>query len=86
MFRGFGDWTYEGQETIIDGTRAAQLFTATATHTSELFGVEATHRKFKVQGVLVFELRDGKIQAERRLYDFTSLLLQLGVLKAKPGK
>ena len=86
MFRGFGDWTYEGQDTIIDGTRAAQLFTATATHTSELFGVEATHRKFKVQGVLVFELRDGKIQTERRLYDFTSLLLQLGVLKAKPGK
>ena len=86
MFRGFADWNFEGQELIIDGNRAAQTFIATATHTSELFGVEATHRKFKVQGVLVFELRDGKIQAERRLYDFTSLLLQLGVLKAKPGK
>jgi len=86
MFRGFADWTYEGQDLIIDGNRAAQLFTATATHTSDLFGVEATQRKFKVQGVLVFELRDGKIQSERRLYDFTSLLLQLGVLKAKPGK
>jgi len=86
MFRGFADWSFEGQELIIDGNRAAQAFTATATHTSELFGVEATQRKFKVQGVLVFEMRDGKVQSERRLYDFTSLLLQVGVLKAKPGK
>jgi hypothetical protein len=36
--------------------------------------------------VLIFEWRDGKIAVERRLYDFTSLLLQVGVLKAKPGK
>lgn len=86
MFRAFGDWNFEGQDLIIDGDRAAQTFIATATHTSELFGVEATHRRFKVQGVLVFELRDGKIVTERRLYDFTSLLIQLGVLKAKPGK
>ena len=85
MFRGFADWNFEGQDLIIDGTRAVQTFVATATHSSDLFGVEATHRKFKVQGVLVFELRDGKIQSERRLYDFTSLLLQVGVLKAKPG-
>ena len=85
MFRGFADWIFEGQDLIIDGTRAAQTFIATATHSSDLFGVEATHRKFKVQGVLVFELRDGKIQSERRLYDFTGLLLQVGVLKAKPG-
>jgi steroid delta-isomerase-like uncharacterized protein len=86
MFRAFGDWSFEGEDLIIDGDRAAQTFVATATHTSELFGVEATHRRFKVQGVLVFELRDGKIVTERRLYDFTSLLIQLGVLKAKPGK
>ena len=86
LFRAFADWTYEGQDLIIDGSRAAQTFTVTATHTSELFGVEATNRRFKVQGVLIFELRDGKIISERRLYDFTGLLLQVGVLKAKPGK
>jgi steroid delta-isomerase-like uncharacterized protein len=86
LFRAFADWTYEGQDLIIDGNRAAQTFAVTATHTSELFGVEATNRRFKVQGVLIFELRDGKILSERRLYDFTGLLLQVGVLKAKPGK
>jgi hypothetical protein len=28
---------------------------------------------------------DGKIQHERRVYDFTGLMVQLGVLKAKPA-
>ncbi len=85
LFRAFEDWAFEGQDLIIDGRRAAQLFTVNATHTSDLFGVEATNRRFKIQGVLVFELRAGKIISERRLYDFTGLLVQVGVLKAKPG-
>lgn len=86
LFRAFPDWTFEQLELIIDGNRVAQLFVSEATHSSDLFGVEATQRKFKIQGVLIFELRDGKIAVERRLYDFTSLLLQVGVLKAKPAK
>ena len=84
LFKGFADWTFEGEDVIVDGSRAAQLFTVVATHTSDMFGVDATHRSFKVKGVLVFEFRDGRIIHERRLYDFTSLLLQVGVLKARP--
>jgi steroid delta-isomerase-like uncharacterized protein len=86
MFQTFVDWTWESGDLIIDGDRCAEIFTATATHSHEMFGVEATHRRFRVQGVLVFEFRDGKIATERRLYDFTSLLVQVGVLKTKPGK
>jgi hypothetical protein len=29
-------------------------------------------------------MKDGRIHEERRLYDFTSMLLQLGVIRAKP--
>jgi steroid delta-isomerase-like uncharacterized protein len=86
LFRAFADWTFEGEDLIIDGNRVVQIFTVTATHTSELFGVEATHRHFKLKGVLIFEVRDGKVANERRLYDFTGLLIQLGVIKAKPGR
>jgi hypothetical protein len=35
--------------------------------------------------VLVFEFRDGKVAVEKRLYDFTGLLIQMGVIRAKPG-
>jgi len=85
LFTAFADWTFEGGDLIVDGTRAAQLATVTATHTSELFGVAPTHRRFKFQGVLIFEFRDGKVAVERRLYDFTGLLIQIGVIKAKPA-
>jgi predicted ester cyclase len=56
----------------------------TATHTSELFGVAPTNRRCEIQGVLLFEFADGRISRERRVYDFTSLLIQVGVLKARP--
>ena len=35
--------------------------------------------------VFLFTMRDGMIQHERRLYGFTGLMIQLGVLKAKPA-
>ena len=85
LFIAFADWTYEPAELVVDGLRAAQVFSVTASHTSELFGVQPTHRRFRFQGVLVLEFRDGKIAVERRLYDFTGLLIQMGVIKAKPG-
>ncbi|MBP1606970.1 MAG: hypothetical protein H6Q08_2344, partial [Acidobacteria bacterium] len=37
------------------------------------------------QGVFLLRLRGGAIAEERRIYDFTGLLTQIGVLRAKPG-
>jgi hypothetical protein len=34
--------------------------------------------------VFFYELRDGLIVRERRVYDFTGVLVQVGLLKAKP--
>jgi steroid delta-isomerase-like uncharacterized protein len=86
LFTAFADWTFEPHELIVDGDRAAQMFAVSATHTSELFGVPATHRRFRIHGVLIFDFEDGKVGVERRLYDFTGLLVQMGVVKAKPAR
>ena len=67
MFQRFQDWTWESGDLIIDGDRCVQVFTATARHTSEVFGVAPTGKRFRVQGVLILEFRDGKIAADRRL-------------------
>lgn len=85
LLAAFADLTYEPLDPIIDGARAAQVFTFKATHAGEMFGVAATHRRFKLHGVLVFEFRDGKITVERRFYDFAGFLMQIGAIKAKPG-
>jgi len=85
LFAIFEDWTFEPEQALVDGDRAAQPFHVQATHTQELFGIAATGRRLDIRGVLLFELADGRIQRERRLYDFTGMLVQIGVLKARPS-
>jgi len=83
IFKIFNDLTLTTEDIVADGDRVAQFFQSNATHTSEVFGIPATGRKFEIHGVLVFYFQDGKIIKERRLYDFTGMLMQLGLLKAK---
>src|SRR5512140_2730132 len=86
LFEAFPDWRFVSEELIIDGDHVAQPFAAEATHVGDFMGLAGTNRRFRVQGVRVYELADGLIQSERRYYDFTSLLLQIGVLRGKPAK
>ena len=86
LFAAFSDWDIEQEELVIDGDRAVQVFTATATHVHDFFGLPGTGRKFEAHGMLFFQFEHGKIVFEQRCYDFTSMLIQLGVLRAKPGR
>ena len=62
----------------------AQAFVIHATHTGTFMGLPGTGRRVEVEGVCFFEMSEGLIAHERRYYDFTGMLIQLGVLKAKP--
>jgi len=86
LFTVFPDWDLAAEEPLIDGMRVAQPFAVTATHVGEFMGLAGTNRRFQVQGVRLFEMGDGLVQHERRLYDFTGLLIQVGVLRGKPAK
>lgn len=85
LFDIFPDWDFKAEDLLIDGERVAQPFAASATHEGEFMGLAGSGKRFTIQGVRLFTMRDGKIAHERRYYDFTFLLIQLGVLKAKPG-
>jgi steroid delta-isomerase-like uncharacterized protein len=85
LFSIFPDWQFTGDDLIIDDRRVAQVFTAEATHVGEFMGLSGTNRHFKIQGVRLYQLDGGLIRQERRLYDFTGLLIQVGVLKSKPA-
>lgn len=86
LFAVFPDWEIEFEDAIVDGDRAAQPFSARATHVGEFMGLSGTGRRFEVHGVIIYRLRNGLIVEQRRVYDFTALLIQLGVLRSKPGK
>jgi hypothetical protein len=85
LFRMFPDWQFESEALIIDGAMSAQSFQATATHASDFMGLPATGRHFRIEGVRLHTMREGLIQDEQRIYDFTGLLIQVGVLKSKPA-
>ena len=80
----FPDLTTSEDAVIVDGNRAVQILRFAGTHAGEFFGLPATGRHVEVSVVCVLTLRDGFITEERRIYDFTGLLIQVGVLKAKP--
>jgi steroid delta-isomerase-like uncharacterized protein len=86
LFKTFPDWKYVGKEILIDGTRGAQEFVVEATHSGPFMGLPPTGRRFEIQGVRMFQMKDGLIAHERRFYDFTGLLIQLGILRPKPAR
>lgn len=85
LFDIFPDWDYQGEALVIDGDRVAQAFTVSATHVGTFMGHAGTDRKFRIQGARFFTMANGLVQHERRVYDFTGLLIQIGVLKGKPA-
>ena len=85
LFETFPDWEFNGQALIIDGTMVAQPFSATATLEGEFMGLPGTHRRCQIEGARLYEMKNGLIHHERRLYDFTALLIQVGVLRSKPA-
>ena len=57
----------------------------TGSHAGEFFGMPPTGRRIEVAGAFIYRLQNGLIAHERRILDFTGLLVQVGVLRAKPA-
>jgi steroid delta-isomerase-like uncharacterized protein len=84
VFTAFLDRRMKTESLLIDGDLVAQSFTIEGTHIGEFLGLPPTGKRFRHSAVFLYELRDRQIVRERRIYDFTGLLVQIGVLKAKP--
>jgi steroid delta-isomerase-like uncharacterized protein len=85
MFSAFPDAQITYEPAIIDETHAVVPSYATGTHGGTFLGIPASGRPFRVTLVFILELKGGVIVRDRRVYDFTGFLVQLGVLKAKPA-
>ncbi len=86
LFVSFPDWQMTPMETVIDPPNVALFVTVSATHVNEFFGLPGTHRHAEFQSVRCMTFDGGLIARERRIYDFTGFLVQMGVLRAKPAR
>ena len=55
------------------------------TDTGGFMGLRPTGKPFRLPVVWIFKVSDGQFVHVRAIYDFTGLLVQIGVLKAKPA-
>jgi predicted ester cyclase len=85
FFGAFPDAVITEDTPAIDGDRASIVAEVVGTHVGEILGLAPTGRAFRIPMAFIIELRDRQIIYERRIYDFTGLLVQIGVLKAKPA-
>jgi len=81
----FPDLTIDNPELLIDGDRVVQTVTFSGTNSGGFMGMAPTGRRFSFAAVLICTMREGQIAHERRIYDFTGFLLEIGALKAKPA-
>lgn len=88
LFKAFGKQKIEVEDIVIgneDPPRAVMVWKLQSTHVGEVFGMPPSGKRIAVTICFVLTLRNGLITKDHRIYDFTSMLMQLGALRAKPA-
>lgn len=85
FFKAFPDATIQVEELLIDGERVVEIGTLRVTDTGGLMGMAPSGKPAVIPIVILSKVANGQIVYERRVYDFTGLLVQIGVLKARPA-
>jgi len=85
LFKSFPDVSFELVALLVDGDRVAEETMMSGTDDGGFMGMPPTRKPFQLQLMSMCEVRDGEIVHERRIYDFTGMLVQIGVLRAKPA-
>ena len=80
----FPDAAFTRTALVIEGDRAVWIGEVRGTDTGGFMGMMPTGKPFRLPMVMVYTVKDGTIAHEQRIYDFTGMLIQIGVLKAKP--
>jgi steroid delta-isomerase-like uncharacterized protein len=86
FFTSFPDAMNQLDVIAVERPHVALFITTTATHANDFFGIPGTGRRIDFRSGHLMRIENGSVAHVRRIYDFTGILLQLGVLRAKPGK
>jgi len=85
FFSAFPGATIAWEDPIVDGTRVSVAAFMSGTDSGGVMGLAPTGKAFRIPIVFLLEFENGLIVRDRRIYDFTGLLVQVGVLRAKPA-
>lgn len=81
QFRGaFPDLKIKVEQSVCEGDRAAVLVTCTGTHKGDTLGVPATGRPVKFEGMVIIQVKDGRLAAGWNSFDFLTMYQQIGAV------
>ncbi|WP_018681556.1 ester cyclase [Actinokineospora enzanensis] len=83
--RSFPDFHCTIEHMIADGDYVAHRFSTTGTHTGQLGEMPPSGRTFRVSGVDMHRVVDGKVVESWISDDFPRILIEIGVLKPAGG-
>jgi steroid delta-isomerase-like uncharacterized protein len=82
----FPDLIYTRRALLIDGNDVAESFAIRGTHSAPFHGVPPTARRIDVNGAMFYTVgQEGLVVQDHRVYDVTRMMMQLGMLRAKPS-
>jgi steroid delta-isomerase-like uncharacterized protein len=84
-FAAFPDIELRLETVVADVNQAALFIRVIGTHRGDFMGLRATGKKIEFPCVLLWQIEGESIAHERRIYDFSALLIQLGLLRVKPS-
>ena len=84
VFDAFLDMKTRTDSLVIDGNLVVQVLSIEGTNFGGFLGLPASGKPFRLAAVFLYEFKDRQIVREHRIYDFTGMLTQIGVLKTKP--
>ena len=76
---GLADVVFTIEDLIAEEDRVAARLTASATHVGDFMGMPASHRRYTVEEIHIFRVRDGQAVEHWHQFDRMSLMQQLGV-------
>ena len=84
FFHAFPDLAITYDPPLIDGDRVVVISRISGTDRGGFLGLQPSGRHVDFPCVLLYDVENGFITRERRIYDFTGLAVQVGAIKAKP--
>ena len=78
----FPDLQTTTEDSIAEGDRVGERYTARGTHKGEFMGAPPTGKKFAIETLVIYRLAGGKIVEMWGLNDSQALMMQLGLMPA----
>jgi steroid delta-isomerase-like uncharacterized protein len=78
--QAFPDLRFADEEVVVQGNRAALVWTARGTHAGELMRIPPTGRRIAVRGTSVLTVENGKVTRGLYIWDVAGLLRSIGLL------